>query len=70
MDCDTVDANRLKKIHILEKVKASPLIEKEHVHEKPAFVSPLNNLELQEGERAHLECRIEPINDVNLHVDW
>ena len=23
-----------------------------------------------EGERVHLECRLEPVNDPNLRVDW
>lgn len=25
---------------------------------------------LVEGERCHLECRLEPINDPNLKVEW
>jgi hypothetical protein len=25
---------------------------------------------LKEGDHAHLECRVEPINDPNLKIDW
>lgn len=25
---------------------------------------------LREGDHAHLECRVEPINDANLRIDW
>ena len=25
---------------------------------------------MAEGERVHLECRLEPINDPNLKVEW
>lgn len=31
-------------------------------------VSSVDNL--KEGERCHLECRLEPINDPNLKVEW
>lgn len=32
------------------------------------FMSSVDNL--REGERCHLECRLEPINDPNLKVEW
>lgn len=25
---------------------------------------------LKEGEHAHLECRVEPISDANLRIEW
>ena len=31
----------------------------------------LHSLEnLKEGDHAHLECRVEPINDPNLKIEW
>ena len=67
---DTLDAQRLQKIRELETVEVKQEVEKEVVHEKPVFLTPLNNLDLKEGEHAHLECRVEPINDPNLKIEW
>ncbi len=38
---------------------------------KPVFTTPLNNAEgvLEQGH-VHLECRLEPVNDPNLRVEW
>lgn len=68
---DTLDAQRLQKIRELETVEVKQEVEKEVVHQKPIFLTPLNNLDhLKEGEHAHLECRVEPINDPNLKIEW
>ncbi|XP_018337981.1 PREDICTED: titin isoform X9 [Trachymyrmex septentrionalis] len=68
---DTLDAQRLQKIRELETVEVKEEIEKEVIHQKPVFLTPLNNLDhLKEGEHAHLECRVEPINDPNLKIEW
>jgi len=66
-----LDAQRLQKIRELETVEVKEEIEKEVIHQKPVFLTPLNNLDhLKEGEHAHLECRVEPINDPNLKIEW
>ncbi|XP_018397088.1 PREDICTED: titin [Cyphomyrmex costatus] len=68
---DTLDAQRLQKIRELETVEVKEEIEKEVIYQKPVFLTPLNNLDhLKEGEHAHLECRVEPINDPNLKIEW
>lgn len=68
---DTLDAQRLQKIRELETVEVKEEVEKEVIHQKPVFLTPLNNLDhLKEGEHAHLECRVEPINDPNLKIEW
>ncbi|KAJ8687530.1 hypothetical protein QAD02_023324, partial [Eretmocerus hayati] len=67
---DTLDAQRLEKIRQLETVEIKPVVEQEVVHEKPVFLTPLTNLDLKEGEHAHLECRVEPINDANMKIEW
>jgi hypothetical protein len=38
---------------------------------KPVFTTALNNADgVPEQSRVHLECRLEPINDPNLRVEW
>ena len=68
---DTLDEQRLEKIRQLETVDIKPVVEPEVEHQKPVFLVPLSNLDhLKEGEHAHLETRIEPINDANLKIEW
>nr|XP_036671085.1 titin isoform X4 [Drosophila suzukii] len=71
LDLDTLDAQRLEKIRQLENYAppTKPVVEEKG--QKPIFLTPLSNLEhLKEGEHAHLECRVEPINDPNLKIEW
>ncbi|CAG2164046.1 unnamed protein product [Oppiella nova] len=43
----------------------------EEIHKtKPKFLTKFRDLELNEFQSAHLECRVEPINDPNLKVEW
>ncbi|XP_022236992.1 titin-like, partial [Limulus polyphemus] len=38
---------------------------------KPIFTHPLHDPKpLREGERVHLECRLEPANDTTMKVEW
>ena len=68
---DTMDEQRLQKINQLENVARPAKEEAEEQLMKPNFTSPLQNLEnLKEGDHAHLECRLEPINDPSLRVEW
>lgn len=68
---DTLDADRLKKIRELENYERPQKAETETPGQKPIFLTPLVSLEhLKEGEHAHLECRVEPINDPNLKIEW
>ncbi|XP_063986913.1 titin isoform X6 [Diachasmimorpha longicaudata] len=68
---DTLDSQRLEKIRQLETVEVKEVAEKEIIHQKPVFLTALNNLDhLKEGEHAHLECRVEPLNDANLRIEW
>lgn len=37
----------------------------------PRFLTKFKDLEnLREGQNAHFECRLEPITDPNLKVEW
>lgn len=68
---DTLDEQRLQKIKALESYEQPKHVEAEMAPEKPVFITPLNNLEnLKEGDHAHLECRLTPVNDPNLKVNW
>ncbi|XP_034137006.1 titin-like isoform X2 [Drosophila guanche] len=71
LDLDTMDAERLEKIRQLESYAPPTKAVVEEKGSKPIFLTPLSNLEhLKEGEHAHLECRVEPINDANLKIEW
>lgn len=68
---DTLDEDRLKKIRELENYEKPKEVEKEVVGQKPIFLTPLTSLEnLKEGDYAHMECRVEPINDPDLKIEW
>ncbi|KAG7174092.1 Titin-like 20 [Homarus americanus] len=71
MQTETLDEERLRKIRQLEAMGQRTEEAKEQVFQKPVFTTPLINVDnLVEGERCHLECRLEPINDPNLKVEW
>lgn len=68
---DTLDEQRLQKIQQLENYQKPVAAEIEEIGQKPVFLTPLISLEnLKEGDHAHLECRVEPINDANLKIEW
>lgn len=38
---------------------------------KPIFVQPLNEVPpVNEGKNIHLECRLEPMGDPTMRVEW
>lgn len=66
-----MDEARLKKIRELETYERPKKEEAEPQMQRPVFLTPLTSLDnLKEGEHAHLECRVEPINDANLKIEW
>lgn len=68
---ETLDEQRLQKIIQLENHHKPITPEVEQQGQKPVFLTPLVSLEnLKEGDHAHLECRVEPINDPNLKIEW
>lgn len=39
--------------------------------QRPVFTAPLQNIDaLAEGQTAHFECRLIPVNDPTLKVEW
>uniref|UniRef100_A0A182WJ15 Ig-like domain-containing protein n=1 Tax=Anopheles minimus TaxID=112268 RepID=A0A182WJ15_9DIPT len=68
---ETLDEQRLQKIKELESYQKPHTPDVEPAKQKPVFLTPLTSLEnLKEGDYAHLECRVEPINDPNLKIEW
>lgn len=55
------DASRYKRHELVDEV----------VTVKPKFItSPKNQENLREGQHAHFECKLEPVTDSNLKVEW
>ena len=68
---DTLDQQRLQKITELENYSRPTKEEAEQELQRPIFTTPLQNLEdMKEGDHAHLECRLKPINDPKMRVEW
>lgn len=44
--------------------------EDEIVMTPPQFSRPLHNIETIEGTNIHLECRLQPVGDSSMRVDW
>lgn len=70
---DTQHPSGLEKIQYLEdssRYKRSEL-EDEQINVKPRFVTKPKDLsKLREGQHAHFECKLEPVTDSNLKVEW
>ena len=60
-----------EKIQIIEAPKEPPPAPPPQIFQKPSFTQPLQNLQdIPEGESALLECRVIPVNDPNLRLEW
>ena len=68
---DTMDSHRLTHLRNLERREHARPMEAEVQITKPVFTTALNNADgIAEQGHVHLECRLEPINDPNLRVEW
>ena len=36
----------------------------------PSFLTPLNDLTIMEGEKAHLDAKVAPVGDPSIKVEW
>lgn len=60
-----------KRIKQLEEAKPTRPTEPEPSKTKPLFTTPLAGpIELREGQSAHLECQVQPVNDNKLRIEW
>ena len=68
---DTMDRDRLSQLKNLEHKERHRVDEVDAPITKPVFVTPLNSVDsAAENSHVHLECRLEPVNDPNLSVEW
>mgnify|MGYP001435172940 CR=1 FL=1 len=68
---DTMDRDRLTQLRNLENKDRMRPDEVDAPVTKPVFTTPLNTVDgALEGGHVHLECRLEPVNDPNLIVEW
>lgn len=69
---DTQNEMSLEQIQMLEDSSR----QRHHANEEitilqaPQFTRPLHNIETVEGTNVHLECRLQPVGDSTMHVDW
>ncbi|KAF0303161.1 Titin [Amphibalanus amphitrite] len=42
----------------------------EPVYDIPVFISHLNNVECNENDKAHFECKVEPAKDPTMTIEW
>ena len=46
------------------------VIQEQETSQAPVFTSSMKSIEVKEGQRAHFECRIIPVSDPTLKVEW
>lgn len=69
---DTQNEIGLEQIHQLEDRSKfhRPDVEEEVTTQAPIFTSSLKNCDIKEGQRAHFECRLIPVSDTTMKVEW
>lgn len=69
---DTQNEVGLEQIHHLEERGKfhRPEQEEDTTKQAPIFTSSLKNCDIKEGQRAHFECRLIPVSDTTMKVEW
>ncbi len=68
---DTMHEQSWQKIQMIEAPKELPPPPEPQIFQKPQFTQPLGSIEeVPEGSPALLECRLIPVNDPKLKVEW
>lgn len=66
---DSLQPDSLARIRELESYTEQPIPQTPAVMEAPKFVTQLSDItQLKEGQSAHFEARLTPVNDANLTV--
>ena len=65
---DSEHADALDKIQYLETKQRRRVEEDAPIAEPPQFGHPLKNLKLDEGQPAHFETTLTPVNDASMEV--
>jgi titin len=67
----TESRSELSQFQYLEqKTQVRQEVSEEHTTQAPVFTSAMKSVELKEGQKAHFECRIIPVSDATLKVQW
>lgn len=56
--------------HLETKQQSRFELEEEPINQAPSFTSKMRSINIQEGQRAHFECRLLPLSDPSLRVEW
>lgn len=67
---DTQNEQSLEQIQQLESRRTVSVTEDITVLQAPQFTRPLHNIETVEGTNVHLECRLQPVGDPTMKVEW
>ncbi|KAA0201394.1 hypothetical protein HAZT_HAZT001733 [Hyalella azteca] len=67
---ESVHPDALPKLARLEAPKGSIKSPDEPQFDVPMFITHLNNVECNEAETAHFECRVEPSKDPTMKIEW
>lgn len=67
---DTQNEQSLEQIQQLESRRTTSVTEDITVLQAPQFTRPLHNIETNEGTNVHLECRLQPVGDPTMRVEW
>lgn len=67
---DTQHEQSLEQIQMLEGRASKQITEEVTVFQAPQFTRPLHNIETIEGTNVHMECRLQPVGDPTMKVDW
>jgi hypothetical protein len=68
----TQNESGLEQIQYLEdrsRYQRSEFIE-ETTKQAPIFTTSLKQIDIKEGQRAHFECRLIPVSDPTMKVEW
>lgn len=61
----------MEKIRIIEAPKEQPALPEPPTFQKPVFTEPLQNVDnVPEGEPIQLTCRLIPVKDPKLRLEW
>lgn len=69
---DTQNETGLEQINYLEDRPKYyyPESKEEITTQAPIFTTSLKSIEIKEGQRAHFECRLIPVSDASMKVEW
>lgn len=68
---ETQHPDSLQQIHHLEEGRRYERTEvADPAGAPPRFLTPFNDISINEGQIGHFECRIEPVTDPKLKVEW